>query len=189
MKIQSRTVYGIMAAGGLVGTIASSIQLIDKMALLQNKDVALSCNLNSVFSCSTVLDTWQSSVFGLPNSMISLVFFVFFGAIALVGLSGGSLSRKLRLWNQGLAVFMLGFALWFLLQSTYVISSLCILCMFSFTGLLLINWGWLRLNVGDLPVSKKTRKVLVGWTEKGTDTFIWILIAVVLGLLMVQHFI
>lgn len=189
MNMKPRSLYAIMTAGGIIGTVVSSIQLIDKMALLQNKDAILACNISGVFSCSSVLNAWQSSLFGFPNSMMSLVFFVFFGTIAVVGLSGGVLPRKLRLWTQGLALFMLGFALWFLLQSTYVINSLCILCMFLFTGLLLINWGWLRLNVHDLPVSKRARKTVDRWITKGTDTFIWLLIAVVLGLLMVQRFV
>lgn len=178
-----------MAAGGIIGSIASSIQLIDKMTLLQNNDATLVCNISSIFSCSTVLTAWQSSLFGFPNSMMSLIFFVFFGTIALVGLSGGVLPRRLRLWVQGLALFMLGFALWFLLQSTYVIGSLCIMCMFLFTGLLLINWSWLRLNVTDLPVSKRTRKIVANWIAKDKDSFMWLLIAAVLGLLMIQRFI
>jgi hypothetical protein len=56
-------------------------------------------------------------------------------------LSGGVLPRKLRLGIHALSLFTLGFALWFLTQSIYVINALCILCIFCFAGLLLVNWG------------------------------------------------
>lgn len=181
--------YVAMLVGACTGIVASFIQLIDKMALLENSGEALSCNINSVFNCSDVLSAWQSSLFGFPNTMISLTFFVFFGAIAIVGLSGGAITRKLRLWTQGMALFMLAFGLWFLLQSIYAIGALCLLCMVLFASLLVINWGWLRANSSELPIAKQYKKILAEWISKGYDTLIWLSIAVVLALMMVQKFI
>jgi uncharacterized membrane protein len=115
--IKQRTIYGLMAAGGAIGTTAAFLQTIEKIHILKNKDVLLACDLNSIFSCTNVLNAWQSSVFGFPNSLLCMTLFAIFGSIALVGLSGGQLPKRLRLGVQALSLFTLGFALWFLTQS------------------------------------------------------------------------
>ena len=96
---------------------------------------------------------------------------------ALAGLTGSVLVKKLRLTMQGFALFFLCFGLWFLWQSTYHIRALCILCLFCFGGLLLINWGWLAVNAADLPIGNRGRKLLVRANTRGFDAFAWILLA------------
>lgn len=185
--MRPRTLYGIMAAGGAIGMVASFLQTLEKLTLIKDPDSSLYCNLNSVFSCSNVLNSSQASVFGFPNSIMSLLLFTAFFSIALAGLSG-ALGRKLRLSIQFLALFTLSFGLWFLWQSTYNIGSLCIFCIFNLIGLLMINWGWLRINASDYPVSKKTSEKLRNAIEHGADTFGWLLIGLLVGLLMFLRF-
>jgi hypothetical protein len=135
-----------------------------------------------------VLNAWQSSVFGFPNSLMCMALFTIFASIALAGASGGALPRKLRLSIQGLSLFTLLFALWFLTQSIYVINALCILCIFCFGGLLLVNWGWLRLNAPDLPIGKRGRAFVAQRIENGADIFMWILLALAMGFAMILRF-
>jgi len=177
-----------MTTGGVIGMIAAFLQITEKIALLKNKDAILTCDLNSVFSCTNVLNAWQSSVFGFPNSLMCMALFTIFASIALVGVSGGKLPRGLRLGIQALSLFTLGFALWFLTQSIYVINALCILCIFCFAGLLLVNWGWLRLNADDLPIGERGRAFLKRRIETGADIFIWILLALALAFAMILRF-
>lgn len=177
-----------MAAGGAIGTTAAFLQTTEKITLLKNKDAILTCDLNSVFSCTNVLNAWQSSVFGFPNSLMCMALFTIFGSMALVGASGGILPRRLRLGIQALSLFTLGFALWFLAQSIYVINALCILCIFCFGGLLLVNWGWLRLNAVDLPIGKRGRAILARGIAMGADIFGWFLLAALVAFAMVLRF-
>lgn len=186
--MKQRTLYGVMALGGAIGVVAAFLQTLDKLALLKNKEAVLSCNLNSVFSCTNVLNSWQSSVFGFPNSVMSMVLFVVFTVAAVAGLTGGKLSKGFRLGVQFLSIFTLGFALWFLTQSTYVIGALCLLCMFLFTGLLLVNWAWLRLNLTDLPLSAQCKKKLSGVVAKGGDTLGWFILGMILAFAMLFRF-
>lgn len=186
--MKQRNIYSIMTFGGVIGMVAAFLQTTEKIALLKNKDAVLTCDLNSVFSCTNVLNAWQSSVFGFPNSLMCMALFTIFASIALVGLSGGKLPRRLRLGIQTLSLFTLGFALWFLAESIYVISSLCILCIFCFSGLLLVNWGWLRLNAADLPVGARGRKWLTNLIATGGDIFIWFLLAAVVAFAMIFRF-
>lgn len=175
-------------AGGVIGIAAAFIQVLEKLTLLENKNIPLTCDLNSVFNCSNVLSAWQSSVFGFPNSVMCMILFTIFTAIALVGAAGGKLTRGLRLGIQALSLGTLGFALWFLGQSIYSIGSLCILCLFCSTGLLLINWGWLRLNAEDLPIGQRGRVMLTRGITQGVDIIAWFLLAVAVAFAMIVQF-
>ena len=177
-----------MLTGGIIGVVAAFLQTTEKIALLKNKDAILACDLNSVFSCTNVLNAWQSSVFGFPNSLMCMVLFTIFTSIALVGVSGGGLPRRLRLGIQGLSLFTLGFALWFLMQSIYVINALCILCIFCFAGLLVVNWGWLRINATDLPIGERGRAFVSRRIANGADTFAWILLGLAVAFAMIMRF-
>lgn len=188
MGMKQRTTYITMLVGGVIGMVAAFLQTTEKISLLKNKDAILACDLNSVFSCTNVLNAWQSSVFGFPNSLMCLALFTIFASTALAGASGGTLPKKLRLSVQGLSLFTLGFGLWFLAESIYVIDALCILCIFCFTGLLLVNWGWLRINAADLPIGGRGRAALQRGIKNGTDTFAWALLALAVVSAMVLHF-
>lgn len=178
-----------MLAGGIVGVAAAFLQTTEKIALLKNSDAVLACDLNSVFSCTNVLNAWQSSVFGFPNSLMCMLLFTIFASIALVGVSGGTLSRKLRLGIQALSLLTLCFALWFLAQSIYAINALCILCIFCFAGLLLVNWSWLRLNAADVPIGERGRALLKRYIASGGDAFVWVLLGLVVALAMILRFV
>jgi len=177
-----------MGAGGAIGMVAAFLQTTEKIALLKHKDTLLTCDLNSVFSCSNVLNAWQSSVFGFPNSVMCLTLFTIFSSIALVGITGGHLPRRLRLGIQLLSLFTLAFAIWFLTQSIYIINALCILCIFCFVGLLVVNWGWLRLNAPELPIGNRGRTVVATAIDHGADIFGWIVLGLSLAFAMVLHF-
>lgn len=186
--MNKRIMYGVMTTGGAVGMAAAFLQTLEKIQLLKNADKALLCDINSIFSCSTVLSAWQSSVFGFPNSLMCLVFFTTFAVVGLAGLSGSTLPRGFRLGVHALSLFVLGFALWFLWQSIYVISALCILCIFCFAGLLLVNWAWLRTNAHDLPIGARGRAGLQRLIHNNIDTFAWVALGAVVGLAMLLRF-
>lgn len=187
--MKQRTIYATMLTGGIIGMTAAFLQTTEKIAILKNADATLVCNLNSVFSCTNVLNAWQSSVFGFPNSLLCMALFTIFASMALVGVSGGVLSRRLRLGIQGLSLTTLCFALWFLTQSIYGINALCILCIFCFIGLLLVNWSWLRSNAADLPIGERGRAFLYRCIAGGADTFAWVLLGLAVAFAMIAHFI
>jgi uncharacterized membrane protein len=186
--MKQRAIYAAMAAGGAIGLAASFLQTLEKLTLLKNADAALACNLNSVFSCTNVLNSWQGSLFGFPNSLLCMVLFTIFGSIGLAGVLGGRLPKSLRLGVHGLSLFTLLFGLWFLSQSTYVIGSLCLYCLICFSGLLVINWGWVRINAEDLPIGDRGRTVLQRAIAAGADTFAWILLALLIAFAMIIKF-
>jgi len=186
--MNKRTIYGIITAGGAIGFVASFLEVLEYQQLLKNSHAALTCNLNSVFSCTNVLNAWQSKIFGFPNALLCMTFFALMFSTALVGLTGSTLGRKLRLTMHAIALFFLCFALWFFWQSTYHINALCILCIFCLTGLLMVNWGWLRLNAADLPISRRSRALLTRAIDSGADIFGWFILAAIVAFAMLIHF-
>jgi uncharacterized membrane protein len=186
--MNKRVIYSVMTSGAVIGLIAAFLQILEKIQLLKNTGKALLCDLNSVFSCSSVLNAWQSSVFGFPNSLMCMVFFTIFAIVGVAGLSGASLPRGFRLSIHALSLFVLGFALWFLWQSMYSIGALCILCLFCFAGLLLVNWAWVRINAADLPIGERGRRALAAFIKTDKDTFAWALLATIVALAMLLRF-
>jgi uncharacterized membrane protein len=183
-----RRPYITILTGSSIALMASFIQLTDKITLLKNTDAVLTCNINSVFSCTNVLSAWQSSLFGFPNSMMAMVFFALVAGISLVGVTGSSITKGLRLTMQVFSILFLGFSLWFLQQSTFVIGSLCLFCLFMFVGLVIINAGWLRLNGRDLPIGSTGRQIILKSTKNGADIFAWIVLVLIVGFIMLMKF-
>lgn len=178
----------ILVAGSLAGVVASFIQTIERIQFAERPQQVLSCDLNSVFSCSNVFNAWQSSVFGFSNSIMCLLFFGVMLGVALAGLSGGRLGKKLRLIMHFASLFFLGFGAWYLQQSTFAIRALCIFCIFCYAGVIAINWAWLRLNVADLPLAARHKDALQRAVKNGADTFIWLLWAIIIAAMFVFSF-
>lgn len=177
-KSSQRIWYGVLAAGAALGGVASFMQLLEKIQLLKNPDASLLCNLNSVFNCTNVLNAPQSAVFGFPNALMSLILFIVFMTVGLVGLTSGIVARRMRIGTQLLSLFTLGFGLWFLWQSTFYIGAICLYCLLNFSGLILVNIAWVRINSIDVPNAKSTRLKLQGVIAQNYDLVAWGLITI-----------
>ena len=184
----SRKLYSITTIASTFGFLASFLQMIEKVKLLENPSAILTCNINSVFSCTNILNAWQSSVFGFPNSLMCITFFATTLAIGLVGWTNGSIDSRLRLTFQGLALFFVGFGFWYLWQSIFIVGGLCIFCIICYIAVLTISGAWLRINHQDLPVNKKIRSQIDKLIKHNNDLFIWLIIAVVVIAEMIIRF-
>jgi len=166
----------VLSIGSAIGAAASFIQIIERIAFADNPLANLSCDINSAFSCSSVFDGWQSSVFGFSNSIMCLLFFGVMLGIGLSGLFGSQLAKGLRLVMHFFSVFFLFFGAWYLQQSAFDIGALCLFCIFCYGGVILINWAWFRINHKDFPLlSKKSHKKIENLIAKGADSFFWII--------------
>lgn len=134
-----RGLFGAMLAFGIVGLISSFVLGVEKVHLLEDPTTTLSCSFNLVLNCSTVMQTWQASVFGFPNMFIGLMAFPIVIVVAALGLARAHLPRWFYIWaNVG---YLLGtiFAYWLFFNSLYDIQVLCPWCLivtFSTTILL-----------------------------------------------------
>jgi uncharacterized membrane protein len=129
-----------LVVAGAFGLVAALGLVLDKIALLENPDAQLSCNLSIVIGCSTNLNSPQGEVFGFPNPILGLLFWP---AIMTVGIAILAGARFARWFWWLLAVGVTGsfaFVVWFVVQSIYVLGVLCPWCMVTWLVTIPIFW-------------------------------------------------
>lgn len=173
------TVWWVLTVSAFMGLLASFVQTIERINFAKNPTLPLQCDINSVFSCSNVFDSWQSSVFGFSNSLLCIVFFAVLAGAGLAAATGSEINRYLRLILHSFSVFFLGFGAWYLWQSAYDVGYICIFCSICYTAVIVMNWAWLRINAKEYFGSKTALKKWQQIEKSGADTFGWILYAVV----------
>jgi uncharacterized membrane protein len=170
---------------------ATTMQIVERIQLAEQPTTRLMCDINATFSCGTVLQAWQSSVFGpVPNPVIGLVVFTVMVTTSVGALLGATLS--VRAWGVAafLALFMLGFTVWYFYETTFSIRAVCLYCLFNGTAILLINaalwrvayaYGWLSHEGSRLAFAGR---LVAGRTDVFVWGGLWVVVAamVVLGL-------
>lgn len=188
-KRSTKLVWWVATIGASVGLVASFIQTIERISYADQPLKALTCDINSVFSCSSVFDGWQSSFFGFSNSIMCLAFFAVVLGVAISGLTGSLINRYLRLIMHFFSVFFLFFGAWYLQQSAYDIGALCIFCIFCYSGVIALNWAWLRINIDDLAAPVHFKKQASKLINSGADTFLWLLWAIAIAIMIIIKYI
>lgn len=178
-------IFGTMLGFGVIGLIVSFILSVEKIHLLENPDATLSCSFNLVMNCSTVMQTWQSSVFGFPNMYIGLMAYPVVITVAVVVLAGVALPRWF--WRAAHICYGLGltFAYWLFFNSVYDIRVLCPWCLvITFATTILfetITRHALRENIWGF--SKETNARIQAFLDKDFDKLIvasWIVLLIAL---------
>jgi uncharacterized membrane protein len=182
-----RASFWVLLAFAIAALIAAFVLTIEKLHLLQNPDAVLSCSINLVLNCSTVMQTWQSSVFfGIPNMYIGLLAFPVLITVAVASLFGGASYNKgfLRTLNSGVLLGTV-FSYWLFFQSLYAIQVLCPWCLvvtFSCTMMLAATTNIaLRENIWNF--NKKTNEKVQKFLKSGYHKLIvacWIALMMVL---------
>lgn len=187
-NIKHIKLWWVLSAASAVGLLASFIQTIERIDYARNPKIPLTCDVNTIFSCSNVFDAWQSSVFGFSNSLMCIVFFTLSLGVGLAGATGSQLARNLRYVLHFFAVFFLGFGAWYLWQSTYKIGYICIFCIACYGAVIAMNATWLRLNADNLFAHPKAYKRWQRIKAGGTDLFMWALWAIAISAMIIFHF-
>lgn len=181
----SRRVFGTLLAFGIVGLLASFVLTVEKFHLLEEPNATLSCSFNLVLNCSTVMQTWQSAVFGFPNMLIGLMAYSVVITLAVFGLAGVRFPRKLLIAAN--ICFALGalFAYWLFFSSLYVIEVLCPWCLIvTFaTTMLFATLTHYNLRENTFGLSKAANKKVQRFIAGGFDALLtasWIVILIAL---------
>src|SRR3954467_14716447 len=91
--------FGVILACAGVGLAAAFILSVEKIELLQHPDAILSCSINAVLNCASVMKTPQATVFGFPNSFIGLMAYPVIITLAVGYLAGA----RYNLWFMRVA--------------------------------------------------------------------------------------
>lgn len=162
-------VFLLMLIFGVTGLAASFVLAVEEFILIKNPDAVLTCSINSILNCASVMQTWQATAFGFPNMFIGLMGFSVVVTVAVAGLSGMKFPKVfMRAAHIG---YLLGtlFAYWLFFNSLYVIQVLCPWCLivtFSCTMLLSSVTAYsVRHNIYNL--SGKTIASAKSFIDKG----------------------
>jgi uncharacterized membrane protein len=186
-KLQ-RSVFGVMLLGGVAALIAAFTLTLEKFHLYEDPGAVLPCSINVVLNCSTVMQTWQSSVFGFPNMIIGLMAFSVVITIAVAGLGGVKFPRWFLIAAQVGYLGGLTFAYWLFFQSVYAIQVLCPWCLLVTTSTTLIFAAMTHYNLkqNTFGFSKKINEPIQRFLKGGYHQMLvaaWLALMVTLVLL------
>lgn len=85
------------------------------------------CDINQTFSCTTVLDSPYSEIFGIPFPMIALFVYPIIALIAVLGYRSGSAKHFKYLLAMGIGGAL--FNGFFILREYLYIGAYCYLCL------------------------------------------------------------
>ncbi len=171
----NKWMFGTMLVFGILGLIAAFVLSVEKIHMLQNPNAVLSCTFNLVLDCSTVMKTWQASLFGFPNSFIGLMGYSVVITVATLGLAGARMPRWF--WRTAAICYGLGaiFAYWLFFNSVYVIQVLCPWCLLVTLSTTLVFASLkhyvLRENVWNF--SKRFNTKIQKWLDKDVDKMLY----------------
>lgn len=179
--------FGLMLGASIAALIASLVLTLESLHLLKNPDAVLSCTFNLVLNCSTVMQSWQASLFfDIPNMYIGLMAFPVLVTVAVAALWGGARFNKgfLVAMNIGLLICAV-FAYWLFFSSVYAIQVLCPWCLVvTTTSTLLLGAGThIALRENAYGLSKATSQKVQQFLSNGFDQLVvasWMLLMVVL---------
>lgn len=118
----------LLTIAGAVGFLAAWQLTVDKFRILTNPGYLPSCTLSDQVNCGTVLQSWQSTAFGFPNSLIGIAGFAIVVALGVAILAGARPRRWL--WWGLLAGSTAGvlFTQWLAWQTAVDVRALCLYC-------------------------------------------------------------
>ena len=118
----------LLIVGGALGLIASFSLTMDKIALAEDPEAALTCSVNATVQCERNIGSWQGEVFGFPNPLLGLMMFAAPVVVGMALLAGA----KFRPWFWWLFTggmwFAAGFVYWLAMESIFSIRTLCPWC-------------------------------------------------------------
>lgn len=146
----NRWIFGTITFFAICTVIASLVLSIEKVHLLQDPNAKLSCSINLVLNCASVMKTPEASAFfGIPNTFFGLIGFSVALTLAVVLLAGVKLPRWMYVAMQiGFATGWV-FALWLFFSSVYVIQVLCPWCLVVTLGTTVMFATMLRYNLRE----------------------------------------
>lgn len=178
-------IFGTMLAFGIVGLLVSFILSVDEISVIKNPNAVLSCSINVVLNCSTVMQTWQAHAFGFPNMFIGLMSYPIVITVAVAALAGAKMPKWF--WITANVCYGLGllFSYWLFFNSVYVIQVLCPWCLvITFaTTILFATITHFNLRENTFGLSKKVNDKVQSYLKKDFGKLLtasWIVLLIVL---------
>ncbi len=178
----------ILTVCASIGLLAAFVLTLEKIALLKDPGHHLSCSLNPVLSCGSIIGSPEASAFGFPNTLIGLASFAVVVTIGIGILAGASYKRWFWRGLQAGSVFGILFVHWLISESLYEIGALCIYCMVVWSITWPIFWYTTLYNLrnGHIPTPKRLER-LVDFAQRHHADILVAWYVLIIGLIL-QNF-
>lgn len=183
VRHHSVTVWVTMLVASVVSLGASLVLSIDALALAENPNANLSCNINAVISCGTVGNSWQASLLGFPNAFLGLISEPVVITIAVASLGGVRFPRWFMVAAQVIYTVGLLFAYWLFYQAMFHIHALCPWCLVITLATTLVFFEMTYVNIRDnnLFLPRRAQAAAVALIRSNLDLIMvvsWVLVLV-----------
>jgi len=178
----------VLVLASSIGLAASFILTLEKFSLLKNPVAVLSCDLNPIVSCGSVIQSKQAEAFGFANPLIGLIGFAVIITIGMGILAGAKYKRWFWLGLEAGTVLGVLFSHWLVYQSIFVIQALCPFCIVVWAVVIALFVLVTRFNLQEGNI--KPPKVLKGLSEL-LVRYPWIVIGswyLIIALLILNQF-
>ena len=176
-------IFTTMAISAGLSLLAAFVLSVESVEIAKNPDAALSCSINAIINCASVMKHPSSELFGFPNPFLGLMTEPIVITVAIAGLAGVRFPRAFMAAAQVGYTAGLVFAYYLFFVSVFVIGALCPWCLLVTLSTTLVFASLLHYNIREdnLYLSEKTSKRLKAWISKGYDRFV---IAITLAVLV-----
>jgi uncharacterized membrane protein len=174
----------ILISTAIVGFAASFVLMLEHIALLKDPLHQLSCSFNPVLSCGPIMQSDTATVFGFPNPLMGLASFAAQGLLGLAILAGA----KMRSWFWKLysltVLGSIGFTLFLMYESLFVIKAICIYCLAVWIVLILSSWYTFQYMLAEKHLSSFTRTGVGMWIRRHHGDILLMIYLVLTGLIL-----
>ncbi|GAA4669820.1 vitamin K epoxide reductase family protein [Frondihabitans cladoniiphilus] len=178
----------LLIVAGCIGLYGAFKLVNEKYELLEHPTKALGCDINPFVSCSTVIDSWQSHLFGFPNPIIGVAGFVAPIAVGVSILAGAKFARWYWVaFNIGLFLAWV-FVTWLFTQTVFSIGALCPWCMLVWSATIPLFWVF---TVWNLANGNLTKNAALQRRMRAFLPYSWVIPLInylVIIVIVIQHF-
>ncbi len=171
-------IFSTMLVSAILSLIAAFVLSVESFHLALNPNAELSCSINVVLNCASVMKHSSAELFGFPNSYLGLIAEPIVITVAIAGLAGVRFPRPFMAAAQigYTAGLILAYYLFFI--SVNVIGALCPWCLLVTASTTLVFMSLLHFNIREenLYLSSKTSALLQKWIQKDYDRFLSVVI-------------
>ncbi len=178
----------ILIIAGAIALVCSYIIMVEKLHILENPEYVVSCDINPVISCGSVMRSDQAEAFGFPNPFLGLIGFPVLITIGVAMLAGARFKRWFWLIVQGGLLFALGFVYWLFYQAVYNIQALCPYCMVVWAMTIAAFWYVLLYNIRKKHIKTSGAVAKIAQFAQKHHLDILILWYLVITTLILHHF-
>jgi uncharacterized membrane protein len=135
-----------------------------------------SCDINPFFSCGSVMESWQATIFfDTPNQLFGVAGFMIIATVGAAMLAGATMRRWFWV-GMTLGIFAAyAWLMWMFYQAVFSIGFLCLYCMVVWAIHIPLMWIFLpwALKQGMLGSSQALRSLGQRWLP-----YTWIVIVI-----------